>query len=296
MENILIIKTNASGDVLRTTVLLHILKGRIFWITAAYNIPLFPDQYPNLTVVPVESIPEEIFTVTYELVVNLEEDAELARMVSDICSRRLIGVFWKNDRIEYSPESEIWFDMSRVSRLPAAVADKLKFENSSSYQTLIYGMLGKLFSGQEYVIHQNDRFTKNAQTIIGIEKRVGKTWPNKYWHGYAELIDMLRGSRYNIKIFEERHTLREYMEDIRECSLVISGDTLAMHIAIAYKVPCIAIFNCTSPDEIYDYGVLKKIISPRLLEAFYKQECLDEIINSIPVAQVYDEVIRQLPR
>jgi len=32
MQNILIIKTGAAGDVVRTTSLLNILKGNIYWI------------------------------------------------------------------------------------------------------------------------------------------------------------------------------------------------------------------------------------------------------------------------
>ncbi len=38
----LIIKTGASGDVVRTTSLLPALEGEVFWLTAAYNLPLFP--------------------------------------------------------------------------------------------------------------------------------------------------------------------------------------------------------------------------------------------------------------
>jgi heptosyltransferase-2 len=44
-----------------------------------------------------------------------------------------------------------------------------------------------------------------------------------------------------------------------------------MHLAIGSGVPSIALFNCTSPWEIHDYGVLTKIISPLLPEFFYKR-------------------------
>ena len=41
MKN-LIIKLGALGDVLRTTPLLHILQGDIYWITKKEAIPLLP--------------------------------------------------------------------------------------------------------------------------------------------------------------------------------------------------------------------------------------------------------------
>lgn len=92
----------------------------------------------------------------------------------------------------------------------------------------------------------------------------------------------------------ERNELRQYMEEIDQCAIILSGDTLAMHISIAYEIPCIAIFNCTSPHEIYDYGILKKILSPLLHQAFYKRERFDEIINSIAIQQVYKEVKKEI--
>lgn len=126
MENILIIKTNASGDVLRTTVLLHILKGNIYWITASYNIPLFPDHFPGLTLIRFENIPAELFELQFDIIINLEEDLRLAQMVSTIQTNKIIGVYLNNDKLDYSPESAEWFDMSLISKLSVSGADALK--------------------------------------------------------------------------------------------------------------------------------------------------------------------------
>ncbi|MEI9910173.1 MAG: hypothetical protein WDO71_11120 [Bacteroidota bacterium] len=48
MENILIIKTGAAGDVVRTTSLLNVLSGNIYWVTSEGNKWLLPDYMPNL--------------------------------------------------------------------------------------------------------------------------------------------------------------------------------------------------------------------------------------------------------
>jgi heptosyltransferase-2 len=293
MKNFLIIKINAAGDVLRTSVLLHVLQGQVCWITAAYNIPLFPDKYPGLTLIPVENIPPELFTTTFDTVINLEEDAQLARLISTVSCRKTIGVLWKNGKLEYSSDAAEWLDMSLISKLPRGQADELKAKNTYCYQELLYRMVGKPFAGEEYIIYKNNLSARTNEITIGIEKRVGSTWPNKSWGGYDELIEKL-SPKYRLQVFEQRDELRQYMEDIDSCTLVISGDTLAMHIAIGYQIPCIAIFNCTSPSEIYEYGILTKIVSPLLLSAFYNRERRSEIINSVPVAEVYKQVEKQI--
>jgi heptosyltransferase-2 len=294
MENTLIIKTNATGDVLRTTVLLHVLPGNIFWITAAYNIPLFPENFPNLKLIPVENIPVEIFNLTFDTIINLEEDVQLAKLLTSIRTTKTIGVCWKNERMDYSPDSAEWFDMSLISKLPANVADDLKRSNNYSYQEILYRMMGLQFKGEEYIIYRNGNLTKGDQIVVGIEQRVGRTWPNKSWNGYNEVIKRLTRNNYDVKILTHRPELRQYMEDISMCSVILCGDTLAMHIAIAYRIPSIVIFNCTSPAEIYDYGTVRKIISPLLFNAFYKRERIDDVINSVPVDEVYDQITKEV--
>ena len=289
-RNILIIKVNASGDVLRTTVLLHMLEGNIYWITAGYNIPLFPDQYRNLTIIPVESIPAEMFSLKFDIVINLEEDACLAQTLSLILADRVIGIYLNNGIIDYSADSKELFDMSLVSKLSRYDANELKRKNKSSYQEIICRMVGKTFSGEEYIIHRNNFLHTKNPGRIGIEERVGSRWPNKFWKGYEELRETLSQENYEVIRFEQRSQLREYMEEIQQCRLVITGDTLAMHIALGYGIPCVAVFNCTSPHEIFDYGILQKIVSPMLGKFFYNTEYDKEATEAIPVSIVADSV------
>ena len=90
--------------------------------------------------------------------------------------------------------------------------------------------------------------------------------------------------------------MREYLDDINDCGLIVCGDTLAMHVALAYDIPCIALFNCTSASEIFDYGYLTKITSPLLYDAFYKRNPDNGVIQSIPFKEVYDNVKIQILR
>jgi heptosyltransferase-2 len=270
------------------------LKGNIFWITAGYNIPLFPDQYPGLTIIPVEAIPTEIFSLKFDLVINLEEDSSLAQTLVSIQSKKIIGVFWNNGMLDYSPDSATLFDMSLVSKLSTLEANELKSMNTQSYQAIICRMVDKPFSGEPYIIYRNTILDSGKTGPIGIERRVGSRWPNKYWGGYGKLKESLLEENYDVVVFEQRSRLRDYMQDIQKCRLIITGDTLAMHIALGYGIPCVAIFNCTSPNEIFDYGLLQKIVSPLLGKFFYNTEFVEEATEAIPVSKILKTVHKRL--
>ena len=64
--------------------------------------------------------------------------------------------------------------------------------------------------------------------------------------------------------------------------------------ALGTETPCVTLFNCTSPWEIYDYGIQKKIISPRLEEFFYKRNFDRCATTAITVEEVLCGVMSQL--
>jgi hypothetical protein len=67
-----------------------------------------------------------------------------------------------------------------------------------------------------------------------------------------------------------------------------------MHFALGTRTPCVTLFTCTSPWEIYDYGVQEKIISPLLREFFYKRGYDERATTAISVNEVLDAVMAQL--
>ncbi len=67
-----------------------------------------------------------------------------------------------------------------------------------------------------------------------------------------------------------------------------------MHFALGTATPCVSLFNCTSPWEIYDYGVQTKIVSPLLKEFFYKRGYDERAMTAITVDEVFDAVMARL--
>jgi len=282
----LIIKTGAAGDVVRTTSLLNVLDGAITWVVDEYNESLFPDNLPSFKCISLESARVNLINEEFDLIFSLEENAACASLASTLKAKNKVGIYNEHGNMKYSEESRGWFDMSLHSLKGRAEANRLKMENKLPVQHWLFKMIGKTFTNETYRVYRNPRIER-VGGLIGIEKRVGDVWPNKAWSGYDELAELLKRDGFEIKIFQQCATLREYMDDIASCSCIISGDTLAMHLALAYEIPCIAIFNCTSPAEIHSYGILKKMVSPLLNDNFYSRDFSKEVTASVPVNNVY---------
>jgi heptosyltransferase-2 len=286
MDNFLIIKMGAPGDVVRTTSLLNALEGNIYWITTAKNKYLLPDGKVNLTVLTMEEAYQSLKGIKFTQVISLEENIDCAKLACKVNTEDFVGICYSNGKISYTDSSAYWFDMSRVSKLGLKKANELKMQNIFSYQECVFKMISKKFEGEPYCIYADT--TKGIQNkLIGIEKRAGNMWPDKQWWGYDELISRLQDKGNSVKIFTQQNTIRDYLQDIAECNHIVSGDTLAMHVALAYKKTCTAIFNCTPPQEIYDYGLLRKVISPLLSKYLYSNSFDKEVIESVSVDDVY---------
>jgi ADP-heptose:LPS heptosyltransferase len=88
--------------------------------------------------------------------------------------------------------------------------------------------------------------------------------------------------------------LLQHIGDICGHRCLVGGDSLPMHLALGVGVPCVTIFNCTSPWEIHDYGLQTQLISPLLGEYFYKRTFDARATTAIPLQTVLDSVLKKL--
>ena len=290
--NVLISKIGATGDVVRTTPLLRVLSGHITWLTAAKNRVLLEGLKDGLRCVSWEER-ESVLDASYDLAINLEDTLDVAQFVKTVRCSEIFGAYVNSDdRLKYTENSRRWFDLSLISSYGRQEADRLKFLNRQSYQELIFTGLGFSFSGERYLLPEPIETKLSGD--VGIAADAGPIWPMKKWAYYEELKQRLEDQGLTVNVLPKRSSLLEHLSDVRNHRCLVGGDSLPMHLALGTGTRCITLFTCTSPWEIYDYGVQKKIVSPLLEEFFYKRGYDNRATTAITVDEVEAAVVTQL--
>jgi hypothetical protein len=290
--SMLIIKLGATGDVVRTTPLLRQLDGPVSWVSAANNLSLLEGIDRPVHCVSWEDR-RRISDIAYDLVINLEDDLETSRFLKELKFKQLFGAYLqRDDKLAYTSDSRDWFDLSLISVYGRQEADRLKLLNRSTYQELIFAGLGLRFSGEPYYLPPAQ--PTGLKGHVAISPTAGAVWPMKKWAYYEELKKELESAGLTVNVLQNRPTLLEHLADVQGHGCLVSGDSLPMHLALGSGVRCVSIFTCTSPWEIYGYGLQEKIVSPLLERFFYKRDYDRSATAVISVEQVMDAVMAQL--
>jgi heptosyltransferase-2 len=132
---------------------------------------------------------------------------------------------------------------------------------------------------------------------VGLNTGAGGIFANKAWTpaGYAGLARRLAAEGCRVALLggpEERernariaadsggaarptgvHPLPVFAGLVAGCDLVVTGDTLGMHLAIAARVPAVVLFGSTCAPEIELYGRGEKIVTPIECHPCYLRSC-----------------------
>jgi hypothetical protein len=290
--NTLIIKLGATGDVVRTTPLLRRLSGQITWVTEPKNTVLLEGLKDNLRCVSWEErlrLPH----IKYDLIINLEDSLEVGLYLKTLEFNQLSGAYVDSDnQLRYTDDLSRWFDLSLISTYGRERADRLKFENRHTYQELIFDGLGLRFAGETYLLPAPIETGLSGDVAIAAE--AGPVWPMKKWAYYDELKERLESRGLTVNLLPARSSFLEHLCDVQNHRCLVGGDSLPMHFALGTATACVSLFTCTSPWEIHEYGIQRKIISPLLEEFFYKRGYEVRATTAISVDEVLNEVMGQL--
>jgi heptosyltransferase II len=290
--SVLIIKLGATGDVVRTTPLLRRFDGPVSWITAKNNLELLQGVDPEVRCVSWENR-KHVADTTYDLVINLEDDRETSSLLKKLKFKQLFGAFLNgDDKLDYTSDSREWFDLSLISRYGRAEADRRKLLNRRTYQELVFSGLGFEFAGETYLLPEPIETRLSGDVAIAAD--AGPVWPMKQWAYYAELIRRLKDKGLIVNVLPKRSSLLEHLSDVRNHCCLVGGDSLPMHLALGTGTQCVTLFTCTSPWEIYDYRIQKKVVSPLLEEFFYQRGYDRRATTAITVDEVFSAVMAQL--
>jgi ADP-heptose:LPS heptosyltransferase len=290
--NVLVVKLGATGDVVRTTPLLRRLNGSVTWITAPKNVVLLDGLSDNLRHFSWEERARAL-DIHYDLAINLEDTLEVALFLEKVRPAEIFGAYLgSSQQLSYTDNSSRWFDLSLISSHGRSEADRLKLLNRQTYQELIFKGLGFEFAGETYLLPEPIETGLSGDVAVAADS--GPIWPMKKWAHYDHLKQQLEDRGLIVNILPKRSSLLEHLADVRNHCCLVGGDSLPMHLALGTGTRCVTLFTCTSPWEIYDYGIQKKIVSPLLEEFFYKRGYDKRATRAINVDQVFDAVMAQL--
>jgi len=334
VEHVLIVKLDAMGDVLRSTALLPALarahpRAAITWITRSESVPLLSGN-PYLADV-LELGPAALAQLQardFDRVINLDASKTSSALASAARSPRKDG-FVLDRRGIVQPTN----DAARCW-LEAGLFDDIKRQGTRTYQEYMADILGMSGCEHQYVLELTEQEIDEAtghllsigvepdRPTVGLNTGAGGRWPLKQWRedGYVELVRRLAdGGDVQFLLLggpgeRKRHErlkaasvvplrdagcdnpVRHFAAIIRHCDVVVTGDTLAMHLAIAQKRRMVVVFGPTSAAEIDLYGLGEKVVPDMSCLTCYKSSCdfVPNCMDLISTDMMERAVIRQL--
>ena len=298
---VLIVKLAAAGDVLRTTSILEPLRERhpgahVTWVTASSARPLLErNPWIDRVLGFAGALPVELQVEEFDLIINLDAAPDSCAIATAAqAPRRLgFGLTPAGSPVPLHEEAVHWYEMG--------LDDERKRRNTRSYPSLLYDILGFEGEVREPILELSDEeiafgraFLERAQypagrSLVGLNTGAGGRWEFKKWtfEGYCALIEKLiaedvfvvllggpeegernaqLAARFGSAVADSgtRNTMREFAGIVNTLDAVVTGDTLAMHIAMARKVPTVVLFGPTSHAEIDVFGRGEKIFASEL--------------------------------
>lgn len=322
------------GDVLRTTSLLPGLKRKypeshITWLVDEESVDLLLDNPYIDRIVPFHWQEILRFLVEdYNVVISLDKEIPSTALATKIKSGQKFG-FGINAHGNLTI-----FNVASEYAYRLGIDDDLKFyENKKTYQEIIYEACELTYHNDPYIfeLREEDRrrakkFLKAHHLIkkipwIGINTGAGSRFETKRWpkERFLELVLLLTeklkavvfllGGQKEKKInawIEKKagprlyntgsgNSLREFAGFISFLDLVVSSDSLAMHLSLALKKKVVALFGPTTPQEIELYGLGEKIFAGVDCSPCYKSSCADmECMKAIAAEDVYKAIKKLL--
>lgn len=313
--DVLLINLDALGDVLRTTALVSALRrvhpeARLTWLTRPRAAALLAG---NPQIDRVLSLSEEavieLRSRRFDLLLNVDKSAVAGALALQIPAggRRGFGMRPSGAIYPLNPEAAYLYD--------TGLSDRLKFrENQQTEQEMLAGALAFPYHRDPYVLRlAPEERAPGPRVQVGFNTGCSPLYPYKKLplHTQREAIGQL-SERLGEPVLllggpedRERNAelaaslgaralptptdqgLRRGAAELDRCEVVVTGDSLGMHIAIALRKHVVAWFGVTCPAEIdlYDRGI--KLLAEVGCAPCWKKSCDNE-------PKCYDRVAPEL--
>jgi heptosyltransferase-2 len=334
-ERILIVKLDAAGDVLRSTAILPAMKKKypgcsIWWVTENSSKPLL-EKNPYIDVllgtdgVLGGMLGATSFTQAFNFDMGRKAAAILHLANSNV--KKGFGLSKEGVVVPLEKTAEDWFEMG--------IFDTVKRANRRTYQDHLFQLGGLKYAGEgpQLVLTEKEKawaqgFAKKNglskfKKIVGFNIGSGGRWPMKRWRldGFLWLAKQLKKKypKNGVLLYggpEERelmpqlakkskgaalstgteNTLRQFASLVNLSDILVTGDTLALHVGVALNKRLVAYFGPTSDAEIDLYGKGEKVLPSSPCQCYYQNECTVKVscMDNVSEQSMMAAVERQL--
>lgn len=329
-KKILLIKLFAIGDVLRTTFILELIKKKfkdsyIVWLTSPDAAPLlFNNEFIDEIAEYNAQVFSRLSVEKFDIVFNPSNDRESSVLAAMAKAGKKFGfIYHRNGYIK---------PLCKMARyyLEMGSNDIIKKANKLTYQEIVAGMLGADFCFSNPIFRLTNeekafsrRFKEenslSGRLVIGLNTGAGERWQLKKL-SVAKTIELARciNKELNAKIIlfggpkeQQRNkeilagagdilidskcgnSLREFASIINLVDVMVSSDTLGLHLAVALNKYVIGIFGPTSYSEVELYSKGEKIYSKGMdCLGCYKNNCSLEpnCMDKVDINEVLAEI------
>ncbi|OGU10235.1 MAG: glycosyl transferase [Geobacteraceae bacterium GWC2_58_44] len=254
-------KVPSLGDVLRTTPILWAIKEKypdshITWLVAENAEPLLQGNHLIDRILPWdEFVPFQLIREKFDVLINLEK-------IPGVCALADMIDAWGKYGFRFDTVNGAYQGYENGLEFIRYIDNKKTNVPKGCWQQVLIEMMGIEWKGQPYLIGYRPKTEELYD--VGLNYEVGSKWPVKAMpmEKWQELERRLVSSGLKVNWQEGKTDLNAYMDWINSCRLLISSDSLGLHLAHALDKKSIGLFGPTNKDEVYPYPGSTLIVSP----------------------------------
>lgn len=282
------------GDVLRVTPLLNIYKNDyVTWVTDESAFPLLVNNNYIHRLLKLDWITaNHLKKERFDSLINLEKVPGICSFSDDIYSVRRFG--FRFDPEQRKAEA---YD-NAYEPLVVSSSPELKKSNKKTVQELLFEMIGKKWREEEYILGYSPKSKEKYD--IALNTQVGQKWPTKAWPiKNWDILEKRLKKEYKVTRQDKQdkkilNNLNDYIDWINSSKLIVTNDSLGLHLAIALKKKVLGIFGSTPAKEVYFYGRGKAILPFGNFDCApcFEKECKNNefCLDYISPDKVYKEI------
>ncbi|MBN2653628.1 MAG: glycosyltransferase family 9 protein [Nitrospirae bacterium] len=302
-------RVSSLGDIVRTTPVLRALKDKypeshITWLVDRDAEPLLiRNKFLDRVLVWDEFVPFQLMREKFDILINLEK-------IAGVCALTDMTDAWIKYGFRFDSIKGIYHAYEKGLSFIDYISEKNKTGRPKNYwQKVLIEMLGAEWKEQKYILGYKPK--SEVKYDVGFNYLAGTKWPNKIMatSKWKELERKLKKAGYSISWQQGIGNLNEYMDWINSCRLIISQDSLGIHLALALKKRVVGLFGPTDSNEVFFYNSGMPVHSKQDCSYMpcYKPKCikgldcmsgidLEEIITAIKMLKIESDESKKVQK